>query len=370
MTSRLSQSHRDGGAAARRASGLHSFRPVPASGRTGANRCSSAAWPRRAASITAIRSSRRPASRERMRSTRKPSSCGGDFRRRRRACASSRSTRRSSPRRRSASSTSARIGSRITHLIITTCTGLSSPGLDLELIDRCGLPAVGRAHHPRLHGMLRRDQRPEARAPHRALRARGARARREPRALHAASQGDREPRGGADLPALGRRLRRLARHRRSARGVARQLQRRACAGHARPDDLERPRFRLRHAALGPGAERHPRRARRRTSARSSKARRSNRSTLWAVHPGGRSVLDAVEKALQLAPDGARRFARGAAPLRQHVVGDGHVRARRAFSAPRRPASRAAPCPSVRDSLPRRCCSIPSGSADEDESLAR
>lgn len=28
---------------------------------------------------------------------------------------------------------------RITHLLITCCTGLSSPGLDLELIERCGL---------------------------------------------------------------------------------------------------------------------------------------------------------------------------------------------------------------------------------------
>ncbi len=29
---------------------------------------------------------------------------------------------------------------RITHLLVTCCTGLVSPGLDLELIDRCGLP--------------------------------------------------------------------------------------------------------------------------------------------------------------------------------------------------------------------------------------
>ncbi len=29
---------------------------------------------------------------------------------------------------------------RVTHLLITCCTGLSSPGLDMELIDRCGLP--------------------------------------------------------------------------------------------------------------------------------------------------------------------------------------------------------------------------------------
>lgn len=36
--------------------------------------------------------------------------------------------------------------SRITHVIVTTCTGLSAPGLDLELVERCGLnPSVERA---------------------------------------------------------------------------------------------------------------------------------------------------------------------------------------------------------------------------------
>src|SRR5262245_16190703 len=29
----------------------------------------------------------------------------------------------------------------ITHLLITCCTGFSAPGLDLELIERCGLPS-------------------------------------------------------------------------------------------------------------------------------------------------------------------------------------------------------------------------------------
>jgi predicted naringenin-chalcone synthase len=42
-----------------------------------------------------------------------------------------------------------RLGSsadRITHLLVTCCTGLSSPGLDLELIARCGLsPSVERS---------------------------------------------------------------------------------------------------------------------------------------------------------------------------------------------------------------------------------
>lgn len=34
---------------------------------------------------------------------------------------------------------------RITHLIVTTCTGLASPGIDLEIIERCGLsPSVER----------------------------------------------------------------------------------------------------------------------------------------------------------------------------------------------------------------------------------
>lgn len=30
---------------------------------------------------------------------------------------------------------------RITHLVITCCTGFSAPGLDLELVERCGLPS-------------------------------------------------------------------------------------------------------------------------------------------------------------------------------------------------------------------------------------
>ena len=30
---------------------------------------------------------------------------------------------------------------RITHLVVTCCTGFSAPGLDLELVERCGLPS-------------------------------------------------------------------------------------------------------------------------------------------------------------------------------------------------------------------------------------
>ncbi len=46
--------------------------------------------------------------------------------------------------------------------------------------------------------------------------------------------------------------------------------------------------------------------------------------LWAVHPGGRSILDAVEKGLESAGRCAGGVARGAVVLRQHVVGDGDV----------------------------------------------
>ena len=46
--------------------------------------------------------------------------------------------------------------------------------------------------------------------------------------------------------------------------------------------------------------------------------------LWAVHPGGRSILDAVEKGLELPVGCAGGVARGAVVLRQHVVGDGDV----------------------------------------------
>jgi len=32
--------------------------------------------------------------------------------------------------------------SRITHVVVTSCTGLSAPGIDLALVERCGLPAT------------------------------------------------------------------------------------------------------------------------------------------------------------------------------------------------------------------------------------
>src|SRR5689334_25360055 len=32
--------------------------------------------------------------------------------------------------------------SRITHVVVTSCTGLSAPGIDLAVVERCGLPTT------------------------------------------------------------------------------------------------------------------------------------------------------------------------------------------------------------------------------------
>ena len=59
--------------------------------------------------------------------------------------------------------------------------------------------------------------------------------------------------------------------------------------------------------------------------------------LWAVHAGGRSILDAVQHGLALPPGRAALLARRAARFRQHVVGHTDVRAgsHPAFAARRR-----------------------------------
>ena len=61
---------------------------------------------------------------------------------RRRECGGSNSTR---PRLAQTAVDRLQLGAerdRITHLLVTCCTGFSAPGLDLELIERCGLPST------------------------------------------------------------------------------------------------------------------------------------------------------------------------------------------------------------------------------------
>ena len=45
--------------------------------------------------------------------------------------------------------------------------------------------------------------------------------------------------------------------------------------------------------------------------------------LWAVHPGGRSILDAIGAVIDL-DEAALSYSRGAAAFRQHVLCDGYV----------------------------------------------
>ena len=148
---------------------------------------------------------------------------------------------------------------RVTHLIVTSCTGFSAPGLDLEL-DRA-LRAADPSVERTIVGFMGcyaainalKLARHIVRSEPAAQRAGG-----QPRALHPASQGDGRSREAAVLPALGRRLRRRAGHRRAeraARSTASQLL--VAPESAGTDDLEHPRRRLRHAAVGRGARRHP-----------------------------------------------------------------------------------------------------------------
>ena len=68
--------------------------------------------------------------------------------------------------------------------------------------------------------------------------------------------------------------------------------------------------------------------------------------LWAIHPGGRTVLDAAQDGSAAGRCGAGGFPRGAARLRQYELGHRHVRARadagagRAGAAGLRPGVRA------------------------------
>ena len=62
----------------------------------------------------------------------------------------------------------------------------------------------------------------------------------------------------------------------------------------------------------------------RSAGRSTASSATTVPTAWAVHPGGRSILDRVQAGLDLAPDALATSRGGAARLRQHVERDGDV----------------------------------------------
>ncbi|HEX2141984.1 MAG TPA: 3-oxoacyl-[acyl-carrier-protein] synthase III C-terminal domain-containing protein [Candidatus Limnocylindria bacterium] len=119
--------------------------------------------------------------------------------------------------------------------------------------------------------------------------------------MHPAPAGDRGSGGAPDLHGLRRRVRRHPGQRRTRGAADPGLRGRRHPGQRRPDHLARRRAGLRHA---------PVRRRPGTIARGLPAAMDglrNRLgiddiSLWAVHPGGRSVLDAVEQSLGLPPE--------------------------------------------------------------------
>ena len=188
--------------------------------------------------------------------------------------------------------------SRITHVIVTSCTGLSAPGIDLELIERCGLPATAERTMVGFMGCY---------AAVNALKLARHIVRSEP---------------GARVLAVNLELCSLHLHETDeleeilsfllfADGCA------AALVSADPVGVEMKSFR---AALVPGTKELIRWNIRQqgfdmvlsgavpgairgalTNARDDILGGANDIELWAVHPGGRTVLDAVEQAFGLPP---------------------------------------------------------------------
>jgi len=201
--------------------------------------------------------------------------------------------------------------SRITHVVVTSCTGFSAPGMDLQLVERCGLrPDVERT----LVGFM------GCHAAINALKLARHIVRSDPAArvlavnlelctLHLHETDDLEEILSFLL---------------FADGCAAALVSADPAGAAMesfkaalvPDTRELIRWNIRDQGFDmvlsggvPGAIRAALGA-----SRAGILGGANDIALWAVHPGGRTVLDAVEQAFDLAPD-ALTVSRGV--LRDH-----------------------------------------------------
>jgi len=189
--------------------------------------------------------------------------------------------------------------SRITHVIVTSCTGLSAPGIDLELIERCGLPPTAERTMVGFMGCY---------AAVNALKLARHIVRSEPGArvlavnlelcsLHLHETEDLEEILSFLLFADG-----CAAALVSADPVGVEMK--SFRAALVPDTKELIRWNIRQQGFDmvlsggvPGAIRHAL-----TSARDDILGGANDIDLWAVHPGGRTVLDAVEQAFGLPPE--------------------------------------------------------------------
>ena len=189
--------------------------------------------------------------------------------------------------------------SRITHVIVTSCTGLSAPGIDLDLIERCGLPPTVERTMVGFMGCY---------AAINALKLARHIVRSEP---------------GARVLALNLELCTLHLHETDdleqilsfllfADGCAAALvtadpvgvEMKSFRAALVPGTKELIRWNIRQQGFDmvlsggvPGAIRNAL-----TNARDDILGGANDIDLWAVHPGGRTVLDAVEQAFGLPPE--------------------------------------------------------------------
>ena len=188
--------------------------------------------------------------------------------------------------------------SRITHIIVTSCTGLSAPGIDLELIERCGLPPTAERTMVGFMGCY---------AAVNALKLARHIVRSEPKArvlavnlelcsLHLHETDDLEEILSFLLFADG-----CAAALVSADPVGVEMK--SFRAALVPNTKELIRWNIRQQGFDmvlsggvPGAIRHAL-----TNARDDILGGANDIELWAVHPGGRTVLDAVEQAFALPP---------------------------------------------------------------------
>jgi len=188
--------------------------------------------------------------------------------------------------------------SRITHVIVTSCTGFSAPGIDLALVERCRLPATVERTMVGFMGCY---------AAINALKLARHIVRSEPDArvlavnlelctLHLHETADMEEILSFLLFADGCAAALISADR---KGVAMESFRAALV----PGTRELIRWHIRQQGFDmvlsggvPGAIRTAL-----TSSRDVILGGANDVELWAVHPGGRTVLDAVEQAFGLAP---------------------------------------------------------------------
>src|SRR5258706_2413020 len=188
--------------------------------------------------------------------------------------------------------------SRITHVIVTSCTGLSAPGIDLELIERCGLPSTCERTMVGFMGCY---------AAINALKLARHIVRSEPRArvlavnlelctLHLHETEDLEEILSFLLFADGCAAALVSA---DPKGVEMKSFRAALV----PDTAALIRWHIRQQGFDmvlsgavPGAIRTAL-----TASRDDILGGANDIELWAVHPGGRTVLDAVEQAFALPP---------------------------------------------------------------------